>query len=99
MQISYAVTAKLIKANVFCYTDSTTSTNTINFKNLAFFCRCIGRFVSDLVGNPKDWFFHVAAHIRPAFKVVVRLASVRKLKREKGILKCQKHILIRPENA
>ena len=26
-------------------------------------CRCTGRFVSDLIGNPKDRFSHIAAHI------------------------------------
>ena len=34
-----------------------------NFKLLALFCDCTGRFVSDLVGNPEDRFSRVAAHI------------------------------------
>ena len=34
-----------------------------NFKLLACFCDSTGRFVSDLVGNPKDRFSHVAAHL------------------------------------
>ena len=34
-----------------------------NFKHLAIFCDCIARFVSDLVGNPKDRFSHNEAHI------------------------------------
>ena len=34
-----------------------------NFKLLACFCDCTGQFVSDLVGNPEDWFSRVAAQI------------------------------------
>ena len=34
-----------------------------NFKPLAIFCGCTARFVSDLVGNPKDWFSHNEAQI------------------------------------
>ena len=34
-----------------------------NYSHLAFFCYCTGQFVSDLVGNPEDWFSHVAGHI------------------------------------
>ena len=34
-----------------------------NFMILAFFRGCIGGFVSDLVGNPEDWFSQVAAHM------------------------------------
>ena len=33
-----------------------------NFKILALYCDCTGRFVSDLVGNPEDRFSRVAAH-------------------------------------
>ena len=59
------LTAQLISAFVFGYTDITTPPlfKTQNFKILAFFCVCIGRFVSDLVGNPDDRFSHVAAQI------------------------------------
>ena len=32
-----------------------------NFKLLAFLCNCTDMFVSDLVGNPEDLFFHVVA--------------------------------------
>ena len=35
---------------------------TRNFKPLAIFCSCTARFVSDLVGNPKDWFSHNEVH-------------------------------------
>ena len=31
-------------------------------KFLAFFCDSTGRFVSDLVENPEDWFSHVVGH-------------------------------------
>ena len=34
-----------------------------NFKSLDIFCGCTAWFVSDLVGNPADWFSDVAAHI------------------------------------
>ena len=34
------------------------------FKPLAIFCGCTGRFVSDLVGNPEDWFSQNEAHIK-----------------------------------
>ena len=44
----------------FHYTDSTIP---LNFKSLAIFCGCTARFVSDLVGNPEDWFSHNAAHM------------------------------------
>ena len=56
-QISCAVTAQLIRAFVF-------ATHIVpflfylypNFMILAFFSVCISKFVSDLVGNPKDLF-------------------------------------------
>ena len=35
---------------------------TRNFKPLAIFCSCTAWFVSDLVGNPKDWFSHNEIH-------------------------------------
>ena len=49
----------------FRYSDSTMSLllYSQNFKPLACFCDCTGRFVSDLVGNPKDRFSRDAAHI------------------------------------
>ena len=34
-----------------------------NFKDLAGFCNCKVRFVSELVKNPEDQFSHVMAHI------------------------------------
>ena len=46
-----------------------------NSKSLAFFCDCTGWFVSDLVGNPKDRFSRIAAHIvlvAPRFATNVR---------------------------
>ena len=45
----------------FRYIDSTMSL--LPLSNLAFFCGCTARFVSDLVGNPDDRFSHVAAHL------------------------------------
>ena len=49
----------------FCYTDSTITLLTYSqyFKPLAVFCDYTGRFVSDLVGNPEDWFSRVAAYV------------------------------------
>ena len=50
----------------FCYTDSTIISLVLkseNFKLLACFCDCAGRFVSDLVENPEDQFSHVAAQL------------------------------------
>ena len=35
---------------------------TRNFKPLAIFCSCTARYVSDLVGNPKDWFSYNEVH-------------------------------------
>ena len=62
-QISFAVTAKLISAFVF----PTQIVPFLYFLNPKFpasiFCDCTTRFVSDLVGNFKDRFSHVAAHI------------------------------------
>ena len=53
MQISLVVTAKLISAFVFCYSDSTIPLllKSENFKLLALSCACTGWFVSDLYGN------------------------------------------------
>ena len=50
----------------FRYTDSTIPLLPIkirNFKPLAIFCGCTARFMSDLVGNPEDWFSHNEAHM------------------------------------
>ena len=41
-----------------------------NFKSLASFSNCAARFVSDLDGNPEDWFSDVAAHIKPLYSTV-----------------------------
>ena len=58
-QISFAVTAKLIRAFVFA-TQIVQSFYFLNrnFKPLAIFCGCTARFVWDLVGNPEDRFSH-----------------------------------------
>ena len=47
----------------FHYSDSTIFPllNPQKFKILAFFCGCIGQFVSDLVEKPEDWFSCVTA--------------------------------------
>ena len=49
----------------FHYTDNTISLlpKSEIFKHLDIFCVCTARFVSDLVGNPKDRFSHNEAHI------------------------------------
>ena len=62
-QISCAVTAQLISAFVFAtrIVQYSSSSNIQNFKFLAIFCDCTGRFVSNLVGNPEDRFSGVAA--------------------------------------
>ena len=46
----------------FCYTDSK-SLYFLNFKPLDIFCDCTMRFMSDLVGNPKDKFSHNEAYL------------------------------------
>ena len=38
-----------------------------NFKLLACICECTGRFVSDLVRNPENWFSHVMAQMSISF--------------------------------
>ena len=48
----------------FRYTDSTVFYLNPDFKPLAIFCGCTARFVSDLVGNPEDWFSQNEAHIK-----------------------------------
>ena len=50
-QISYAVTTRLISSVVFATQVVHPSTLTRNFKLLAYFCDCTGRFVSALVGT------------------------------------------------
>ena len=50
----------------FRYMDSTTSLFR-NFEPLAIFCDFPVRFVSDLVGNPKDRFSDVSAHFELAW--------------------------------
>ena len=49
----------------FRYMDSTIPLlpKSENFEPLAIFCDFPARFVSDLLGNPKDWFSDVAAHL------------------------------------
>ena len=47
----------------FPYKASTTR----NFKPLAIFCGCTDLFVSDLVGNPEDRFFHNEAQVWAVF--------------------------------
>ena len=56
----------------FRYTDSTISLlPKSNFKILAIFCIFIDRFVSDLVGNPKDRFSRDGAHT--VFKLIRKI--------------------------
>ena len=63
-QISFAVTAKLIRAFVFATRIvQSLSFSFLNFKPLAILCGCTARFVLDLVGNPEDRFSHNEAHI------------------------------------
>ena len=59
MQISFTVTAKLIRVFVFAtlIAQSLYFLNTY-FKPLAILCGCTARFLSDLVGNPEDRFSH-----------------------------------------
>ena len=65
-----AVTAKLISAFVL----ASQIVQLLFFLNpkfqLACFCDCAGRFVSDLVGNPEDWFSRVAAQISPLYNFI-----------------------------
>ena len=59
-----AETAQLISSFVLATQIYNPSSNYIqNFKLLACFCDCTGRFVSYLVGNPEDWFSPIAANI------------------------------------
>ena len=71
--ISFAVTAKLICVFVFAYVKSrfphdaahiiSLVSKSKNFKCMATFCSCQGRFVSDQWGTPKDTFSHNVAHL------------------------------------
>ena len=65
-QISCAITAQLIIALVFTtlIVQFLFFLEIQNFKLISIFCGCIGRFVSELVGNPEDRFSHDGAHIR-----------------------------------
>ena len=63
-QISFAIAAKLISAFVF----ATQIVQTLYFLNPKFqasshISDCTALFVSDLVGNPEDWFSHNEAQI------------------------------------
>ena len=63
-QTSFALTAKLIRAFVFTTPIVQFLYLIQNFQPLAIFCACTARFVSDLFGNPEDWFSRVAAQIQ-----------------------------------
>ena len=66
MLISYAVTAQICSyctADLhFCFHYNVSSSYILNFKLLAIFCGCTGRFLSDLFGTT-NCFSHAAAHI------------------------------------
>ena len=49
----------------FRYTDSTIPLLPKYEISLAIFCDCTARFVSDLIGNPEDWFSHNKAQLKP----------------------------------
>ena len=54
----------MISAFVFLHgLYNSSSTYTLNFKILAFFCGFIGRFVLGLVGSHEDWFSPFTAHM------------------------------------
>ena len=75
-QVSCAVTAQLISAFVFAkrIVQSLYFLNFIhNFKPLAILSGCTAWFVSDLVGNPEDWFSHTKAHKFMSYKLEVYL--------------------------
>ena len=68
-RISFAVNVKLISAFVFATRIVQSLFSSRNSKLLPCFYDYTGLFVSDLVGNPKCWFSHAAAHIlRPMFR-------------------------------
>ena len=47
----------------FRYSDSKSLLLKFNFQPPSLLCDCTGQFVSDLVGNPEDWFSCIAAQI------------------------------------
>ena len=68
LQISFAVTAKLISDFVLLHEkNNSSSSKTRNVKLLAIFCSCTGRFVFNLVRNPEGQFSCVAAHVKVHF--------------------------------
>ena len=62
VQLSFAVTAKMISAFVFA-TRIVQFLFFLNRKVQALFCACTARFVSDLVGNSNCWFSHAMNHM------------------------------------
>ena len=63
MQISFAVTEKLISTFVLATQHNPSTFLIRNFKPLALFSNYAARFVSDLVGYPEDRFSCIGAHI------------------------------------
>ena len=55
---------KLISVFVFATKIVQSTAYIRNFKPVATFYGCTVRFVSDLVGNPEDRFYHNEAHIK-----------------------------------
>ena len=72
----------------FRYTDSTITTTKIrNFKPLTIFCGCIGRSMSDLVGNPEDRFSHNEAHfVEASVRFRSKLRQLKRPKRSEHVL-------------
>ena len=58
--VSYPVTAQLISGFIFLFIDSTSP---LLPKSVTIFFGCTARFVSDLVGSPKDKLSHDAAKL------------------------------------
>ena len=48
-------------------------------KLLTIFSNCTGRFVSDLVGNPEDQFYHAAAQKDTAYNIIDRTNHMSRL--------------------
>ena len=75
----------------FRYTDSTIpllSKSEHDFKPLAIFRGCTARFVSDLVGNPEDWFSHDEGQITVYFlwlPLPVHLGSLKRIYHSKEV--------------
>ena len=65
-QISFAVTGKLISIFILGYLDSAVSLppKSENFKPLTIFIGFTARYVSDMVGNPEDWFSQNEAQLK-----------------------------------